>query len=122
MVVAETAVTLAQTGVESAELVLERAARTPATAYTKRVANEMRQRGILLNFLGIHYNVLKIRPPMPFSRADADRMIGTLDSVLRAEWDKDAANNAQALTTEFADYLKGKQDNITALTIFFAQP
>ena len=45
-----------------------------------------------------------------------------LDSILRAEWDKDAANNAQALTDEFADYLKANQDNIEALTIFFSQP
>lgn len=44
------------------------------------------------------------------------------DSVLRAEWDKDAASNAQALTDEFADYLKANQDNIEALTIFFSQP
>ncbi|MDP2029895.1 MAG: type I restriction-modification enzyme R subunit C-terminal domain-containing protein [Thiobacillus sp.] len=45
-----------------------------------------------------------------------------LDSVLRAEWDKDAAGNAQALTDEFADYLKTNQDSIEALTIFFSQP
>jgi len=45
-----------------------------------------------------------------------------LDTVLRAEWDKDAANNAQALTDEFADYLKANRDNIAALTIFFSQP
>jgi 4-aminobutyrate aminotransferase-like enzyme len=43
----------------------------------------MRQRGVLLNFLGIHYNVLKMRPPMVFSIADADRMLDTLDQVLR---------------------------------------
>ena len=45
-----------------------------------------------------------------------------IDSVLRAEWDKDAVNNAQALTDEFADYLRANQDNIEALTIFFNQP
>ena len=45
-----------------------------------------------------------------------------LDTVLRAEWDKDAASNAQALAEEFADYLKTHQDSITALTIFFSQP
>ena len=45
-----------------------------------------------------------------------------LDTVLRAEWDKDAANNAQTLAEEFADYLKAHQDTITALTIFFSQP
>ena len=45
-----------------------------------------------------------------------------LDRVLRAEWDKAAITNAQALTDEFADYLKAHQDNIAALTIFFSQP
>lgn len=65
-----------------AEMVLDRADKTPATAFAKRVANAMRQRGVLLNFLGIHYNTLKIRPPMPFSRANADQLIETLDTVL----------------------------------------
>ncbi|GGH23788.1 4-aminobutyrate aminotransferase [Cribrihabitans marinus] len=65
-----------------AELVLDRAARTPATAFARRVANAMRDRGVLLNFLGIHYNVLKIRPPLPFSRGNADEMLDTLDRVL----------------------------------------
>jgi len=45
-----------------------------------------------------------------------------LDGLVRAEWDKDAANNAQAFTDEFTDYLKSNQDNIAALTIFFSQP
>ncbi|CAH1083611.1 type I restriction endonuclease subunit R [Candidatus Nitrotoga sp. 1052] len=57
-------------------------------------------------------------------RRDKEQTIDhdNLDSVVRAEWDKDAANNAQALTNEFADYLKSNQDNIAALTIFFSQP
>ncbi|MFU8862693.1 MAG: aspartate aminotransferase family protein [Rhodobacterales bacterium] len=67
-----------------AEMVLDRETKAPATAFTKRVANGMRQRGVLLNFLGIHYNVLKMRPPMVFSIADADRMLETLDTVLAA--------------------------------------
>jgi type I restriction enzyme R subunit len=45
-----------------------------------------------------------------------------LDIVLRAEWDKDAANNAQSLVDEFAAYLKQNQDKIEALNIFFDQP
>jgi 4-aminobutyrate aminotransferase-like enzyme len=65
-----------------AEMVLDRASKAPATAFTKRVANGMRQRGVLLNFLGIHYNVLKIRPPMVFSKSDADLMLDRLDEVL----------------------------------------
>lgn len=65
-----------------AELVKSRATREPATAYTKQVANEMRRRGVVINFLGIHYNTLKIRPPMPFSRANADLLLDRLDEVL----------------------------------------
>jgi type I restriction enzyme R subunit len=57
-------------------------------------------------------------------RRDKEQTIDhdNLDSVLRAEWDKDAANNAQALADEFADYLRSNRDNIEALTIFFSQP
>ncbi len=65
-----------------AEMVLDRGTRAPATAYVKRLANGMRQRGVLLNFLGIHYNVLKMRPPMVFSRANVDQVIDTLDAVM----------------------------------------
>ncbi|MCP4316081.1 MAG: aminotransferase class III-fold pyridoxal phosphate-dependent enzyme [Hyphomicrobiales bacterium] len=65
-----------------AELVRDRQSREPATDYANRVANEMRRRGILLNKLGIHYNTLKIRPPLPFTRANADLMLSTLDEVL----------------------------------------
>ena len=35
-----------------------------------------------MNFLGVHYNVLKIRPPMVFSRVDADRMLAAVDAAL----------------------------------------
>jgi 4-aminobutyrate aminotransferase-like enzyme len=66
------------------ELVHYRATKSPATAYADRVANEMRVRGVLLNTLGIHLNTLKIRPPMPFGKAEADLMIETLDDVLRS--------------------------------------
>ena len=57
-------------------------------------------------------------------RRDKEQTIDhdNLDAVLVAGWNKDAANNAQALTDEFADYLKANQDNIAALTIFFSQP
>ena len=65
-----------------AELVTDRKMKTPATHYASRVVNEMRRRGVLLNKLGIHYNTLKIRPPMPFSKDNADVLLETLDSVL----------------------------------------
>ncbi len=57
-------------------------------------------------------------------RRDKEQTIDhdNLDAVLVAGWNKDAGHNAQALTDEFADYLKAHQDNIAALTIFFSQP
>ncbi len=67
-----------------AEMVLDRAAKTPAPAYANAVANEMRRRGILINRLGIHKNTLKIRPPMPFSEENAGHLLETLDAVLAA--------------------------------------
>ena len=65
-----------------AELVLDRAEKTPATDVATRVFNEMRERGVLMGKLGIHQNATKIRPPMPFTRGDADFMLSTLDDVL----------------------------------------
>ncbi len=57
-------------------------------------------------------------------RRDKEQTIDhdNLDELVRAEWDKDAANNAQALTDEFTGYLKANQDSMAALTIFFSQP
>ena len=65
-----------------AELVTDQETKSPAIQHANRVANAMRHRGILLNKLGIHYNTLKIRPPMPFSRAHADLLLETLNIVL----------------------------------------
>jgi 4-aminobutyrate aminotransferase-like enzyme len=65
-----------------AEMVSDRARKTPAPQFVNQVANAMRERGVLLNKLGIHGNTLKIRPPMPFSKSDADFMLETLDGVL----------------------------------------
>jgi 4-aminobutyrate aminotransferase-like enzyme len=54
----------------------------PATFEAKRIVNQMREEGILLGTDGPSHNVLKIRPPMPFSNDDADQLLTTLDSVL----------------------------------------
>jgi len=47
-----------------------------------RVVNQMREHGILLGTEGPRHNVLKIRPPMPFSESDADFLISTLAAIL----------------------------------------
>ncbi len=66
------------------ELVTDRRAKTPATAETKRLVNQMRERGVLISRIGMHDNILKIRPPMPFSREHADLLVDTLDEALAA--------------------------------------
>ena len=65
-----------------AEFVLDRETKQPAPHFAIQVANEMRQRGILLDRSGIFNNTLKVRPPMPFSQENADYMLETLDGVL----------------------------------------
>jgi 4-aminobutyrate aminotransferase-like enzyme len=41
----------------------------------------MRERGILMGTEGPLHNVIKIRPPMPFSLENADRVVEMLDEV-----------------------------------------
>ena len=45
-----------------------------------------------------------------------------LDTVLRAEWEGDAHENAEVMARDFRQYLEANRDEIEALTIFFAQP
>ena len=45
-----------------------------------------------------------------------------LDTVLRAEWEGDAHENAEAMARDFRQHLEANRDEIEALTIFFAQP
>ena len=46
----------------------------------------------------------------------------SLDTVLRAEWEGDAKENAEAMAQNFQQYLEANRDEIEALTIFYAQP
>jgi 4-aminobutyrate aminotransferase-like enzyme/Ser/Thr protein kinase RdoA (MazF antagonist) len=64
------------------ELVRDRASKAPATAAAMRVAERMRERGVIVYPTGDHYNILKIKPPLVFDAANADFFIATLDSVL----------------------------------------
>ncbi|CAN5219053.1 aspartate aminotransferase family protein [soil metagenome] len=47
------------------------------------VVNELRRRGVLIGASGAARNTLKVRPPLCFSTADADRFLTELDSALR---------------------------------------
>jgi len=65
-----------------AELVKDRATREPDADLAEKVSNAMRHEGVLLNRASIHHNTLKVRPPMPFGRAEADFLIEKLDKVM----------------------------------------
>jgi 4-aminobutyrate aminotransferase-like enzyme len=65
------------------ELVRDRATLEPAGAEASFVANRMRERGILLGTDGPHHNVIKIRPPMPFTAADGHSLLNELETALR---------------------------------------
>ena len=65
-----------------AELVLDRSSKEPATEMTAKLVNLLRDRGIILSSLGRHKNILKIRPPMPFSTDNVDLLVETLDGAL----------------------------------------
>ncbi len=45
-----------------------------------------------------------------------------LDTLRRAEWDKDAQTNAQTLAQNFSAWLSTNKDQLAALTIFYDQP
>jgi 4-aminobutyrate aminotransferase-like enzyme len=64
------------------ELVRSRETLEPADKEAAFIVNQMRERGILIGTDGPYHNVLKIRPPMPFSTDDADFLTATLDAVL----------------------------------------
>jgi len=64
------------------ELVTDRATLEPATTRAREAVEALRHRGILLSTDGPHANVIKIKPPLPFTTEDADRVVAELDAAL----------------------------------------
>jgi 4-aminobutyrate aminotransferase-like enzyme len=65
------------------DLVLDRDTREPAPLQASYVVNRLRDCGILTGTDGPHHNVIKLRPPLVFSQADADLFVRTLDAILQ---------------------------------------
>jgi len=65
-----------------AEIVADRNTREAAPDLAEAIVNEMRQRGVLIGKTGIYGNVLKFRPPMPFSVDHARLATETLGQAL----------------------------------------
>ena len=66
------------------ELVEDRESKAPATIVTKRVVNDLRNRGLLTGSIGQGANILKLRCPMVFSQENADYALGIIDQSLAA--------------------------------------
>jgi 4-aminobutyrate aminotransferase-like enzyme len=65
------------------EIVTDPAAKSPDAAMTTRIGNCLRERCILISASGPRANVLKIRPPLVFSRENADTLVDALGDVLK---------------------------------------
>lgn len=64
------------------ELVRDRRTKEPAAPETRRLLGLLRDEGVLIGGEGKHGNVLKIRPPIVFSRENADMAVAAIDRAL----------------------------------------
>jgi 4-aminobutyrate aminotransferase-like enzyme len=67
------------------ELVSNRETLAPAAVQASYIVNRMREHGIFLSTDGPLHNVLKIKPPLVFSEANADYLVTTLDDILEED-------------------------------------
>ncbi len=66
------------------DLVNDRETKEPAADKARTIVNAMRHKGVLMSKIGEHDNVLKLRPPLCFSKDNADFLAATLDEVMAA--------------------------------------
>jgi alanine-glyoxylate transaminase/(R)-3-amino-2-methylpropionate-pyruvate transaminase len=66
------------------ELVKDRGTKDPAKAETLQVLEEAREMGVLVGKGGIDGNVVRIKPPMCITEADADFALDVLHRALNA--------------------------------------
>ena len=64
------------------ELVRDRQTKEPAASEARAIVERMKEAGILLSTDGPLHNVIKIKPPLPFNRQNADYFVGRLREVL----------------------------------------
>ncbi len=64
------------------EMVKDRATKEPDQALALATVNALRARRVLISATGFNANILKIRPPLVFSEADASRLLSELEAVL----------------------------------------
>ena len=64
------------------ELVADRAAKTPGTALTARVLDELKDLGAIVGKGGLYGNVLRIKPPLVLTDADVEFALAAMDEAL----------------------------------------
>jgi len=67
------------------DLVRSREMREAAPQQASYVVNRLRYLGILAGTDGPHHNVIKLRPPLIFSEADAAHFCSSISSILRED-------------------------------------
>jgi 4-aminobutyrate aminotransferase-like enzyme len=65
------------------DLVKDRDTHEPDPAFAIRLVNGLKKRFILIGASGPEGHVLKIRPPLPFSRDNADQFLNAVEDTLR---------------------------------------
>ncbi len=68
------------------EMVRDPSSREPATEEARRLVNRLRDFGILNSTDGPDANVIKLKPPLPFSSADAAHYLEVLETVLEEQF------------------------------------
>jgi 4-aminobutyrate aminotransferase-like enzyme len=66
------------------DLVTDRSTLTPDGEAAAGIVNTLREDRILISACGAQGNVLKLRPPMPFSSNDADRLLEGIGRAFKA--------------------------------------
>ena len=69
---------------KAVEMVVDRDSREPARSLAPKIVNALRGRRILAGTIGVDDNILKLRPPMVFSKENADFFLQNFDEVLAA--------------------------------------
>ena len=69
---------------KAVEFVTDRKERRADKKIAPSLVNALRNRGVLTGTTGVDNNILKLRPPMVFSKANADQFLQTFDDVLNS--------------------------------------
>jgi 4-aminobutyrate aminotransferase-like enzyme len=67
----------------SVELVRSKAGKEPDAELTASLTDRLKDKGFLVSYSGKYNNVLKIRPPLVFSHANADDFVRAFDECMQ---------------------------------------